>query len=144
MRRGKVLTAGLLMLGASARLCAQEATASVNGGVYTDAQADRGRAAYARNCQMCHGEALGGIDSAPALVGGTFMGNWVGQTIGDLALRVRTTMPLNNPGSLSSAAAADIVALILRSNGYPAGATELPRNAQVLQMFRIDAQKSGG
>lgn len=144
-KRATLVAAGLMLLaGTAAVLKAQEATSTVNDGVYTDAQADRGKAAYAKNCQACHGEAMGGIDSAPALIGGTFLGNWVGQSVGDLAMRVRNSMPLNNPGSLSSATTADIISQILRANGYAAGSAELPRNAQVLQMIRIDAQKPAG
>jgi quinoprotein glucose dehydrogenase len=137
------LLAGLLQLaGSAAVLRAQDASRTTNDGVYSEAQAERGKAAYGKYCQMCHGEAMAGIDTAPALVGGTFLGNWVGQTVGDLAARVRTTMPLNNPGTLSSATSADIISHILRANGYKAGAEELPRNAQILQMIRIDAQAS--
>jgi hypothetical protein len=37
----------------------------------------------------------------PPLTGGAFMANWDGLTLGDLAERIRNTMPLNAPGSLS-------------------------------------------
>jgi hypothetical protein len=37
-------------------------------------------------------------------------------------------MPNGNPGSLSEPTYNDIVALILKSNGFPAGAAELARN----------------
>lgn len=143
IRRAMLPAAALLLLCASVMvLNAQESTGSVNDGVYSDAQAERGKAAYARNCQACHGEALTGIDVAPPLVGGTFLGNWTGQSLGDLASRIRTTMPLNNPASLGSATVADIIAHMLRVNGYAAGTTDLPRDVQVLQMYRIDSPKS--
>ena len=142
-KRTALLCAALLLAGAStAVLKAQESTGSVNDGVYSGAQAERGKSAYAKNCQSCHGEALTGIDVAPPLVGGTFLGNWTGQTLGDLASRIRTTMPLNNPGSLGSASVADIIAHVLRVNGYAAGISDLPRDVQVLQMIRIDSPKS--
>ncbi len=139
-----LMAAMVLAAGSVAVLQAQESTSTVNDGVYTEAQAERGKAAYTKYCQACHGEAMAGIDSAPALVGGNFISNWAGQSLGDLAARVRTTMPLNNPGTLSSATSADIIAQILKANGYVAGNAELPRNAQVLQMIRIDAQKPAG
>jgi quinoprotein glucose dehydrogenase len=143
LARAAPTAAGLLLLiGAAAVLRAQEATGTASAGVYTEAQADRGKATYVKNCQSCHGDTLAGIDVAPALVGGMFLNDWVGQSLGDLADRVRTTMPQNNPGTLSSAMTADLVALILKANGYPAGAAELPRSAQVLQMIRIDAPDS--
>lgn len=146
MKRGALLAAGMVLLSGplAVVLQAQEATSTVNDGVYTEAQAARGKIAYTKYCQACHGESMGGIDVAPPLVGGGFLSNWTGQTVGDLAARVRTTMPLNNPGTLGSATAADIIAQILKANGYAAGSAELPRDAQVLQMIRIDALKSGG
>ena len=36
-------------------------------------------------------------------------------------------MPLDAPGSLSREAVADVVAFILRENGFPPGAADLPR-----------------
>jgi quinoprotein glucose dehydrogenase len=112
--------------------------------VYSEPQAERGKAAYAKYCQACHGETLQGVDVAPALVGSTFLGNWVGLSVGELADRVRMTMPQDNPGTLSSATTADLIALILKSNGYPAGGADLPRSGEVLQMIRIVDPKPGG
>jgi cytochrome c len=117
---------------------AQAAGSSASAGVYTAAQAARGQTLYAARCAMCHGEDLGGQDVAPPLSGGTFSGNWKGQTAGALATRIRTTMPLDNPGSLGTAAAADASAYILSKNGYPAGAAELPREPSLLDKIKID------
>ncbi len=140
-----MLAAGLTLLTATAAaLRAQESTATTNGGVYSEAQAERGKAAYVKNCQSCHGETMNGVDVAPALVGATFLGNWVGLSVGDLGERVRTTMPQNNPGTLSAATTADLVALILKANGYASGATDLPRDGQLQMMIRIADPKPGG
>jgi quinoprotein glucose dehydrogenase len=134
-----------MLLGATAAvLRAQETTATTNGGVYSEAQADRGKAAYAKYCQSCHGESMNGVDVAPALVGSTFLGNWVGLSVGELGERVRTTMPQNNPGSLSSATTADLLALILKANGYASGTADLPRDGQLQSMIRIADPKTGG
>jgi quinoprotein glucose dehydrogenase len=134
----------MLLISAAGVPRAQEATGGTNNGVYTEAQAERGRAAFAKYCQSCHGDTMAGIDTAPALVGGNFLNDWIGQSVGDLAERIRMTMPQNDPGTLSSAVTADIIAQILKANGYAAGAAELPRNAQVQQMIRIDAPKPAG
>jgi S-disulfanyl-L-cysteine oxidoreductase SoxD len=143
--RGAPVAVGLaLLIGTVAVLRAQQATSSINDGVYTEAQAERGKDAFAKYCQSCHGDTMAGIDTAPALVGGSFLNDWIGQTVGDLADRVRMTMPQNNPGTLSSAITADIIAQILKANGYAAGAAELPRSAQVQQLIRIDALKPAG
>jgi quinoprotein glucose dehydrogenase len=143
MKHAALVATALILLTSMAPLVkGQAATGTVNDGVYTEAQAVRGKTAYTSQCQTCHGESMSGIDTAPPLSGGTFLSNWTGQTVGDLAARIRTTMPLNNPGTLSSATVADIIACILKVNGYPAGAAELPREVQVQQAIRIDAPKS--
>ena len=83
---------------------AQPPTKSIWDGVYTDAQATRGKALYSESCASCHGGELTGGEMAPPLAGGEFMAGWDGLTIGDLFERVRISMPQNAPGSLSGAA----------------------------------------
>ncbi|WP_294391485.1 c-type cytochrome [uncultured Sphingomonas sp.] len=114
---------------------------SVWDGAYSQAQADRGAAAYAQHCAACHGDALGGSDSAPPLSGGTFLGNWEGQSAGALFTRIRTTMPLDNPGSLGGATVADIEAMILSSNGFPAGQADLPPDPSLSNGIAITQAK---
>ena len=104
----------------------QGPAASVWSGVYSQAQADRGAAAYGQHCAACHGDALGGGDSAPPLAGEAFLANWNGQNAGALFTRIKTTMPLDNPGSLNAATVADIEAMILARNDFPAGKADLP------------------
>jgi hypothetical protein len=50
------------------------------------------------------------------------------KTVGDLFEFVSKYMPNGAPGSLSEAAYQDIAAVILKSNGFPAGTTELAAN----------------
>ena len=106
---------------------------SVLDGVYTQAQAERGTAQYAQHCAACHGTGLSGNGEAPALVGAEFISNWAGITLGDLFERIRTTMPQDNPGTLSRDQYADILSFILKSNGYPAGQKELDRRTEFLK-----------
>lgn len=94
-------------------------------GLYTVEQAERGAKAYAAECAGCHGGGLGGQEAAPALAGDQFNANWEGQSLADLFDRIRTTMPQTNPGGLSRAQNADILAHILRTGGFPAGQTPL-------------------
>jgi cytochrome c len=101
-----------------------EARISIWDGVYTDAQAERGRTLYKQNCSRCHGTDLSGTFEIPPLVG-RFMPYWSGSTLDALFDYVSTAMPLGNPGSLSAAANTDIVAFILKSNDVPSGAKEL-------------------
>jgi S-disulfanyl-L-cysteine oxidoreductase SoxD len=89
--------------------------------VYSAEQARRGAALFKAHCAACHGEALGGIESAPALTGDTFNSTWEGVPLEDLFERARTTMPQNAPGSLSRQQNADILAYILDVGKFPAG-----------------------
>jgi len=56
---------------------------SVWDGVFTEAQSDPGKALYARECASCHGDSLGGGESAPPLVGEGFLAKRNGLTVGD-------------------------------------------------------------
>jgi len=126
-------------LAAALRLGA--ADPSVWNGVYTAEQAKRGETAYLQACASCHGPALDGGDMTPPLVGGAFTSNWNDLTVGDLFDRIRTTMPLDAPGRLSRPQTADVIAFVLKANGWPAGTTELAPNPPVLKQIRIEATR---
>src|ERR1700691_3169678 len=130
--------AGVLLLGS---LRAPDATRSVWDGVYTKEQAGRGQPLYNQHCASCHADTLMGGEMSPPLVGGEFMSNWNGLTLGDLFERIRTSMPQNKPGTLSREVNADITAYILSVNKFPAGKTELPHSAEFLREIRIDSEK---
>ncbi len=118
---------------------AQESQKSVWSGIYTPQQAERGAAGYAQNCQKCHGAQLQGLGEAKPLTGSEFLSNWNGLTVGDLFDRVRTTMPLDNPRALTREAYADILAYVLKFNGFPAGPAEMDHRTEVLAGIRFDA-----
>ncbi len=90
-------------------------------GPFTAAQADAGRVTYQSKCASCHLPDLKGSNEAPPLAGGNFVNAWRNRTTADLYSRIRNTMPLSNPGSLSDREAVTIVAYILRTNGAAAG-----------------------
>jgi cytochrome c len=94
-------------------------------GIYTDAQAERGKESYLRACASCHQEGLQGADLAPPLKGDDFLIPWSSQTVNDLFQKVATTMPADSPGSLRSQTNADILAYMLQVNKFPAGSDEL-------------------
>jgi mono/diheme cytochrome c family protein len=130
-----VSLAGLAVLAAAA------AFAQASAGVYTDAQATRGAAVFTgSHCIMCHGATLAGSDQAPPLAGDAFMANWTGQSLGDLATRIHTTMPGDNPGSLTDAQVADVVAYILQQNKFKSGAKEFPTDAAGQSAITLDAK----
>ena len=101
-------------------------------GVYSEAQARRGEPMYQEYCASCHGPDMSGGEMAPGLTGGEFSSNWNDLTLGQLFDRMRTSMPQNNPGSLTRQQIADILAFILSKGNAPAGQTELPTQSEVL------------
>jgi quinoprotein glucose dehydrogenase len=120
---------------------AQPPTKSVWDGVYSQAQAERGRGLYSQECASCHGAELTGGEMAPPLTGGEFMAGWDGLTVGDLFERIRISMPQNAPGSLSGQQNADILAFMFASNKFPAGETELPKEAGILKTIKFEVKK---
>ena len=102
-------------------------------GLFTTAQAARGAEAYAKNCASCHGQSLEGTTSKP-LAGARFMRKWGdgGNTIDDLLFVIRTQMPYEAAGTLTNQQYIDILAFILKSNGYGAGSKELTMDSALL------------
>jgi mono/diheme cytochrome c family protein len=130
----------VLLLGVALFTYAQDATRTVWDGVYNEEQAQRGRAVFLDQCSNCHGRDLEGADMTPPLTGGGFMANWDGLTLGDLADRIRVSMPLNSPGTLSRQQTVDVIAYILRFDQFPAGKEELPRETPALKQILFKAR----
>lgn len=98
-----------------------------DGPLYTEEQASRGNQVFGSTCANCH--TLGSQGNRP-LSGERFMGRYTQRTVGDLFAFVQKNMPSpNGGGTLSENTYSDLVALILRSNGLPAGTTELTSTA---------------
>jgi mono/diheme cytochrome c family protein len=130
---------GALVLAAQAQ--AQTPTRNVWDGVFTADQAAAGKTLFDGKCAACHGASLAGGDAAPALAGETFVGEWAGQSVGDLATRLHSTMPANDPGSLTYVDTAAAVAYILSVNQFPAGTTALPADLAAMGSIAITAEK---
>lgn len=138
------LIAGIAIYGATAVAPAranQAAGTTTMDAVFSEAQARRGDAIYARSCANCHGPELTGADVAPALTGTDFVSNWNDLQLGDLFERIRIGMPADKPGSLSRQDNADVLAFMLFKAGFPAGATELPTQLEVLKEITFVAKK---
>jgi mono/diheme cytochrome c family protein len=103
-------------------------------GVYTDAQASRGKTQYDASCRSCH---RGGPRS-----GDEFMRDWDGSDVESLFKQIKATMPSSDPSSLSDAAYADIVAYMLKANAFPAGSSEL--DAAAIRPVRIEGRNGPG
>jgi S-disulfanyl-L-cysteine oxidoreductase SoxD len=138
--RAPILLAGavLSLLGAAT---AAQTSRTVWDGVYTEEQAARGATLYADRCARCHGDALGGVESAPALTGTTFYANWEGETLEAVFERMRSSMPADKPGSLTRPQNADILAHMLKVGGYPPGTAPLDGGAGALAPITIRMYK---
>lgn len=126
-----------LMFVASASAQSSPPPRTVWDGVYTEDQAARGMMAFEQSCSRCH--ALAAQGKAP-LVGDAFWKSFAQKTVGDLVEFVSTYMPNGNPGSLTEPTYRDIVALMLKSNGFPAGTAELDPGAAGVQIIQKDGR----
>jgi cytochrome c len=115
---------------------AQEAR-TIWDGVFTEAQATRGRASYKESCASCHLDDLLGQTPAPPLVGEAFAMRWAGGNVDDMLQTVKRSMPQEAPDSLTMQAYVDIIAYVLKANGAAAGAAELPTERARLQAIVI-------
>ena len=132
------LAAAFLLASLAPTLVAQSRT--VNDRVYTEAQAARGRARYQEKCAGCHGDALEG-KTAPPLAGSEFLGVWGAQPLSELAGKIRNTMPADDPGKLSPAETAGLVAYILQAGKFPAGTRELGADEATLKSIMLPAAR---
>jgi S-disulfanyl-L-cysteine oxidoreductase SoxD len=103
---------------------------SIVDGAYTAAQATRGEKVFGDTCGNCHGRS--------EFAGTGFQRKWAGQTVYMLFDQLRSTMPLDNPGGLSRAQYAAVIAYILQLNAYPAGDAELPSEDAPLRALRFE------
>lgn len=131
----KAVLATFLLVCFSPMAAAQQV--SVSTGVYTEAEAQRGQGAYASRCATCHGRALISTNDAPSLVGEPFAIGWKGKTLGERFTIIKESMPPNNPGDLPDRFVIDVLAFILKSNGYAPGASPLPEDPADLEKFII-------
>ena len=133
-------TAGLVAYGAIAvALSAQSAAPdkSVWDAVYSQDQARRGQAKYAQVCVLCHEADLTGSDQVPSLAGAEFLDRWNDRSVGDLADRIRLTMPVEDIGSLNLQTSTDITAYLLQANNFPAGQEELKADRSAMKSLVI-------
>ena len=133
-----LITSSSLRAQAGAQASAQ-APRTVQDGVYSDAQASRGQALYALRCTGCHGPALAGA-SAPALTGDLFTNKFRVEPLSALFIQIRYAMPPKAEANaqLTSEQAADLVAHVLKSNGFPRPARPTSR-----RLMRRTARSGG-
>ena len=119
----------------------KEASANVPAAIalsFTDQQVAQGKAAYEHNCMDCHGSTMdnGEFGGAP-LRGSYFRNRWGNGSVANLYAYTKSRMPPDRPGVLSDKVYTDVVAYILRANGYEAGGKELPADPAAQQSMSL-------
>src|SRR6516225_4600589 len=127
------MLARLCFLISAVSLCAQ----SVWDGVYSAAQAERGKAAFETSCVSCHNRDLAGSVRGPALRGDKFMLSWQNGSVNNLYSKIRFSMPATYPETVSDDVKLDIVTYLLQANGFPTGSAELKMEADRLEAIQI-------
>src|SRR5437763_11988199 len=106
-------------------------------GVYTSAQAARGKAPFERTCARCHNVELAGSQRGPALKGNVFWSKFDNDNLGTLYTFLRDNMPQDGPSLVDDAIKADILAYIMSMNGMPAGNDELKADVRALESIKV-------
>ncbi len=96
------LATSTAVFGLALLLSAQEDPTSVQDGVYSKEQAQRGEKLFTEICMVCH--------QPNEFSQSGYMDGWSGQTVNDLVEFIRSTMPEDNPGRLKRTEYIDIVA----------------------------------
>lgn len=127
------IVAGSLGIGLAPFASAQNGA----GGSGAAAQLAAGKAAYAQQCAVCHGQDLTDGQFAPALKGAPFLSKWAGASADKLDQYIRTSMPPASAGALSPEAYAAILALVLTENGVNIGSEPLVSGASRLAQITL-------
>lgn len=106
---------------------------SLNDGVYTQSQADRGLALWEKTCLGCH--------QHDQYVG--YLDGWEGLPVSYLFDEIAVTMPEDNPGGLSREQYADILVYVFSINGAPAGDEEMGSDEDELEAIMIEVANGG-
>ena len=104
--------------GVSALLCVAALAGgarTTKDGVFTAAQADRGKQVYEKSCKNCH---QADFYSERLL-------RWENKSVEALFEAVSTTMPADNVGSLATSEYVDVLTYVFSITGSPSGSSEL-------------------
>jgi cytochrome c len=121
------LKAFMVMLLGAISVTAQSPTA--RDGVYTAAQALRGKVVFDKSCASCHALVpKGPVTSAtrgPDLGGDEFLTRWNGKPASHLSKLILDTMPSDFSMEMTAPISFDLTAYLLQVNKYPDGKPEL-------------------
>ena len=128
---GATVTNGPIFAMATAGEQAPQQT--TNSGVYTAAQAERGKKVFEAKCTACHDTAR--------FTGDAFLDPWVGKPLKDVWDIASGTMPEDNPGSLKQQEYGDILAYFRQLNAFATGDAELEGSATAMANIKIEKKK---
>jgi mono/diheme cytochrome c family protein len=113
---------------------APAAGAGALAGIYSAAQANRGRDQFRSMCAECH--------TVPEFSDPAFKTKWARRSVGDLYEFIHTSMPDSAPGILTEQQAVDLVSYILQLNGIAPGSAQLPPDATRLDAISLASLRS--
>jgi cytochrome c5 len=105
-------------------------------GVYSDAQANRGKTAWQSICASCH--------TTVEHAGPKFALDWTGRSLLEFYVSLYTTMPKDDPGTLTEDQYMDIISYMLKLNGMRSGAAELVPDTTALKAIKIEFKPPTG
>jgi mono/diheme cytochrome c family protein len=111
----------------------QAPTKTTNDGVYTAAQAERGKTVFESKCTGCH--------EPSRFTGETFYEAFDGKAMKEIWDIASGTMPEDNPGSLKPQEYGDILAYFLALNEFKTGEAELQGNASAMAAIKVEKKK---
>jgi len=104
-------------------------------GMYSEAQALRGLEVFTKVCSECH--------EVEDLTNADFRANWDGTTLYELFDNIRTTMPDENPGTLTPEQYVDVTAYVLQLNKLPAGPVDFTGDSASASAVRLPLPSGG-
>jgi S-disulfanyl-L-cysteine oxidoreductase SoxD len=104
-------------------------------GLYSEAQAQRGLEVFTKVCSECH--------EVEDLTNADFRANWNGTTLYELFDNIRTTMPDENPGTLTPQQYVDVTAYVLQLNKLPAGPVDFTGDSTSASAVRLPLPSAG-
>ena len=130
VRRSLGVGGGLAAWGVLILTATAQETRSVKAGVYTAEQADRGVALYKTKCASCH---------APnRFTDDLFYTSFAGKPMWEMFDVISDSMPEDDPGGMKPEEYADVIAYLLRLNGFPTGQTDLPSSKDALSLILFE------
>lgn len=128
MARRVMVLMGMLAVSLGGVAVARTQGVTTNDGVYTAAQAAKGKELYGQVCESCH---------QPAKFGGAeFARAYGGKPLSEIDAGM-AEMPMDNPGSLTRDDVATLIAYFLDMNKYPAGQKALNGEADALKAIMV-------